>query len=285
MNSKQLESDRARCEGVLRYLESHEFPNVDPPIDAMSVEGDFTPSDRTVAIVGSRHAVPQSSEIARSLATIVAHAGGVVVSGGANGVDAAAHLGAVDARGRTWAVLGCGAPNLTPSGQKLTDKDRFTRILASGGCIVRPFPHDTPANRPLFLSRNRVTIALAKLVIVVQASMRSGTWSTATKAREMGREVWIVPGFGEAYAGSWDLIDSGAHVMRSARQLEAWLYNRPVFDGDAQRVLNVLGSRAKHPDEIAMETGLSTPAVTTALLTLALGDVVVEGSAGLFQRK
>jgi DNA processing protein len=251
----------------------------------MSVEGDFAPCDRVVAIVGSRHALPVSIEIARSLATTVAHAGGVVVSGGANGVDAAAHTGAVDARGRTWAVLGCGAPYFTPSGQKLKDKDRFARILNNGGCIIRPFPHETPANRPLFLSRNRVTIALAHLVIVVQAGARSGSWSTATKAREMGRETWIVPGFGEAYAGSFDLIAAGAHMMRSAKELERWFNKTSTFQGDAQLVLNVLGSRAKHPDEIAMETGLSTPAVATALLTLALGDVVVEGSAGMFQRK
>ena len=270
---------------MLRYLEPAEFPNVDPPLEAMSVEGDFSPCERVVAIVGSRNALAASTEIARSLATIVAHAGGVVVSGGANGVDAAAHTAAIDARGRTWAVLGCGEPYVTPTGQKLKDKERFTRILNSGGCLVRPFPHGTQASRPLFLSRNRVTIALAHLVIVVQAAARSGSWSTAVKAREMGRDTWIVPGFGEAFGGSWDLIDSGAHMMRSPQELESWFRKNRSFDGDAQLVLNVLGSRLKHTDEIAMETGLSTPAVATALLTLALGDVVVEGSAGMFQRK
>jgi DNA processing protein len=228
-----------------------------------------------------------SRDIARKLATIVAHAGGVVVSGGANGVDAEAHLGAIDACGRTWAVLGCGAPNVTPTGRKSEDPERFQRILANDGCIVRPFPHGTVASRPNFLSRNRVTIALAHLVIVVQAAARSGSSSTADRTREMNKKLWVVPGFGDGFAGSWELINEGAHMMRSPNELEQWIRgeDRPTFDGDAQIVLNTLGSKPKHPDEIAVETGLSTPAVTTALLTLALGDVVVEGSAGMFQRK
>jgi predicted Rossmann fold nucleotide-binding protein DprA/Smf involved in DNA uptake len=93
-----------------------------------------------------------------------------------------------------------------------------------------------------------------------------------------------VPGFGDAFTGSWQLIEKGARMLRSENELAA-RFQRPNFDGEAELVLNVLGSKPKHPDEIAVETGLSTPAVTTALLTLALGDVVVEGSAGMFQRK
>ena len=271
--------------GVYRYLERHEIPAAIPPIDMMSVEGEFSPSQLVVAIVGARAAGRTSIDIAYRFAQMVVRAGGVVVSGGANGVDAAAHLGAIDGGGRTWAVLGCGPPKLSPSDQDLDDKQRFTRILESGGCIIRPFPEHMVATRPSFLSRNRVTVALAQLVIVVQAGAKSGSINTATHARRMHRPVWVVPGYGEDFAGSRKLIARGEHEMRSDDELTDWLKGKPKFDGDAQLVLNVLGSRAKHPDEIAMETGLSTPAVTTALLTLALGDVVVEGSAGMFQRK
>jgi len=251
----------------------------------MSVEGNFSPTDLVVAIVGARAAGRTSIDIADRFASMVVRAGGVVVSGGANGVDAAAHGGAIDAGGRTWAVLGCGAPFYSPNGRDLDDPKRFTRILESGGCIIRPFPERTVATRPSYLSRNRVTVALAQLVIVVQAGERSGSINTAAHARRMKRPVWVVPGYGDDFAGSRALIARGAHEMRSDGELEDWLRGKPKFDGDAQRVLNVLGSRLKHTDEIAMETGLSTPAVATALLTLALGDVVVEGSAGMFQRK
>ncbi len=254
----------------------------------MSVEGDFTPAERVVAIVGARRALRGSLDIAYGLAKMVARNGGVVVSGGANGVDAAAHLGAIDGGGRTWAVLGCGAPMVTPTGDKLDDPERFTRILRSGGCIVRPFPENTAATPTNFLSRNRITVALADLVIVVQAKLKSGSWSTASKTREMKKELWVVPGFGEEFVASWELIRDGAHVMRSPIELERWLKRSPTSfegDADAELILKALGSHPKHPDQLAAETGLSTPAVTTALLTLALGDVVVEGSAGLFQRK
>lgn len=270
---------------VHRYLEPHELPVADPPIDVMSVEGAFAPTEPTVAIVGARAAGRTSVDIARRFAAMVVRAGGVVVSGGANGVDAAAHRGAIDAGGRTWAVLGCGAPFYSPVGRDLDDKKRFTRIVESGGCIVRPFPERFVATRPSFLSRNRVTVALSQLVIIVQAGSRSGSINTAAHAKRMNRPVWVVPGYGDDFAGSRQLIEAGSHEMRSDDELTDWLFKKPTFDEDSLRVLNVLGSRAKHPDEIAMETGLSTPAVATALLTLALGDVVVEGSAGMFQRK
>lgn len=258
---------------------------MDPPLDVMSVEGNFSPAENVVAIVGARRAGRTSMDIAYRFAGMVARAGGVVVSGGANGVDAAAHAGAIDACGRTWAVLGCGAPYVTPSGQRLDDPKRFSRILDSGGCLIRPFPERTVAKRANFLSRNRVTVALSRLVIVVQAGSKSGSLNTASHAKRMRRPVWVVPGYGDAFAGSRKLISGGQLEMRSDNDLMKWLYGKPEFDEETRRVLNVLGSRAKHPDEIAVETGLSTPAVTTALLTLALGDVVVEGSAGLFQRK
>lgn len=251
----------------------------------MSVEGDFRRARLHVAIIGARKALRPSIAIAERLAAKVVEANGVVVSGGANGIDAAAHRGAIEAGGRTWAVLGCGAPNLTPSGRRLSEPLRFERILASGGALVRPFPHDTPAVAARFLSRNRVTMALADVVVVIQAANPSGTMQAAGKAREMKKEIWVVPGMGAPFAGSWQLIQEGARPMRSEEEFAERLGNDSSFDGEVGQVFEALGQRAKHPDEIAAETGLSTSAVATALLTLALGDVVVEGSAGLFQRK
>ena len=250
----------------------------------MSVEGDFTPGKMHVAIIGARDASPTTVGNARRLARVVVEAGGIVISGGANGTDAAAHLGAIDAGGRTWAVLGCGAPNVTPT-SRTDDKERFPRILASGGALIRPFPHGTRATPPLFLSRNRVTVALSEIVVVVQAALESGTWSAAGHAMKMGKEIWVVPGLGEPFAGSWRLLDLGARLMRSEDDLARRLAAPTDLGGDSRIVYDALGRGARHPDEIASETGLSTAAVAAALLTLALGDVVVEGSAGLFQRK
>jgi DNA processing protein len=218
------------------------------------------------------------------LAALVVDAGGVVISGGANGTDAAAHRGAIEAGGRTWCVLGCGSDYVTPTGKDLDDPERFTRIVESGGAIIWPFAHDAVAAPQRFKSRNRVIMALAQIAIVVQADEESGSMNAATHAKRLGKELWVVPGVGKEFTGSWQLIERGERILRSEEELFGRLH-RTELEGDALKVLNALGSRAKHPDELAVETGLSTPAVTTALLTLALGDVVVEGSAGLYQRK
>ena len=256
------------------------------PPKPISVAGDFSPSTLCVAIVGSRDATPATIRHARRLAALVVDAGGVVVSGGANGADAAAHRGAIDVGGRTWCVLACGSDHVTPREEERDDPERFSRIVENGGAIVWPYPRNAVSAAQRFLTRNRVIMALSNVAIVVQAGAKSGSLNAASHARKLGKPLWVVPGIGKEFAGSWKLIETGARVMRSEEELvESFGRLAPVFDKEAERVLNSLGSRAKHPDEIAMETGLSTPAVATALLTLALGDVVVEGSAGMFQRK
>ena len=254
------------------------------PPKPISVAGDFSPAALCVAIVGARDATPATLRNARRLAKLVVNAGGVVISGGANGTDAAAHRGAIDAGGRTWCVLGCGSDFVTPRDDERDDPERFSRIVKNRGAIVWPYPARAAPASQRFLTRNKVIMALANVAIVVQAGVKSGSLNAASHAKKLGKALWVVPGIGKEFAGSWNLIESGARVMRSEEELIE-SFGRAPFDKEAQLVLNALGSRAKHPDEIAMETGLSTPAVTTALLTLALGDVVVEGSAGMFQRK
>jgi DNA processing protein len=246
----------------------------------LNVVGDLTPGTCHVAIVGARAANPDTIALAKRLAEIVVAAGGVVISGGADGADAAAHAGAIDAKGRTWAVLGCGAPNVSPAERP----ERFEAILASGGALIRPFAENVGPNGSCYKGRNRILVALADLVIIAQAGAKSGTKNAANHAHQLGKEVWVAPGVGDAFSYSWELIDRGARMLRHESELAERL-RRPKLDDQPQRVYDALIGGPKHPDEIAGETGLSTSAVATALLTLALGDVVVEGSAGLFQRK
>jgi DNA processing protein len=262
-----------------------------PP--SFSVEGDFVQASPRVAIVGSRAALDPVVAMVKRLAAAVATAGGVVVSGGAMGVDTAAHEGALEARGRTWAVLGCGAPLVTPS----HNKDLFARITQNGGAIVRPFPDGTGVHTSRFLSRNGVLVALSEIVLVAQAGLPSGTVNTARWAHKLRRPLWVAPGppwEGTRFAGSWHIVDrySTARLLRSEKDfVEKVLGVRdvsvppPNLDADELVVFEALGSDEKHPDELAAKTGLPAAAVSTALLTLALGDVVVEGSAGLFRRK
>jgi DNA processing protein len=266
-----------------RYLHPLEYPiqirALRKPPRALNVVGDITPAAHHVAIVGAREATSATIQLAKRLAAVVVEAGGVVVSGGADGTDAAAHEGAIEAKGRTWAVLGCGAPNVTP----VEERQRFVDILAAGGALIRPFPERTPPSGACFKSRNRVLVALAEIVVIAQAGDQSGTENAANHARRLGKELWVVPGVGDPFVYSWKLIDQGARMLRHESELAERLC-APQLDGNARTVYDVLRG-SKHPDEIALLTGLSTSAVTTALLTLALGDVVVEDSAGLFRRK
>jgi len=240
-----------------------------------------------VGIVGSRAAIPCVLALVRRLAAMVVRLDGVVVSGGAFGADRAAHVGALDARGRTWAILPCGAPHITNP----TDEHFFPNLLERGGTIIRPFADGVPIRPGGFQRRNGVLVALSQIVVVAQASAKSGSMNSAHQAFKRKREIWVVPGpTSPEFEGSWKVIDEmGGVMLRSEKAFERRLRElvtpRPALEGNELRVFEALGSSAKHPDEIALETGLATPAVTTALLTLALGDVVVEGSAGLFQRK
>ena len=268
-----------------RYLLPLEYP---APLRALktlprflNVAGDLTPGACHVAIVGAREATNDTIALAKRLAGIVVDAGGVVISGGANGTDAAAHAGAIEAKGRTWAVLGCGAPHVSPA----EHPERFESILAAGGALIRPFAENVGPNGSCYKGRNRILVALAEIVIIAQAGVKSGTENAANHARRLGKEVWVAPGVGDPFLYSWELIERrGARMLRHESELAARL-KQPKLDHEPQRVFDALSAGPRHPDEIAAETGLSTPAVAAALLTLALGDVVVEGSAGLFQRK
>jgi DNA processing protein len=177
------------------------------------------------------------------------------------------------------------------------NKDLFARIVANGGAIVRPFPDGTGVHTSRFLNRNGVLVALSGIVVIAQAGLPSGTVNTARWAHKLGRPLWVAPGppwEGAKFAGSWHIVDAyaTARLLRSEKDFVEKVLGLaeahtppPNLTPDELAVFEALESGAKHPDELAVTTGLSVAAVSSARLTLALGDVVVEGSAGLFQRK
>ena len=146
-------------------------------------------SERLVAIVGARAATGGGCARARALAAGLAGHGFAVVSGGAFGIDAAAHQGALDVGAATFAVLGCGTDVVYPD----RHADLFTRVIRSGG-LLSEYPPGTQPRRGQFPARNRIIAALAEAVIVAEAAMRSGALITAKLARELGRMLLAVPG-------------------------------------------------------------------------------------------
>ena len=185
---------------------------VDPP-GILFVRGAIEPCDGlAVAIVGARHATAYGRRIAWQLAGGLARAGYTVVSGLARGIDAAAHRGALDAGGRTLAVLGNGVLDVYPP----EHADLATEVASRGAVLGEALPLAQPSPG-CFPQRNRVISGLSLGTVVVEASSRSGALITARIAGEQGREVFAVPGpiDSRMSRGCHDLLRDGARLVHS----------------------------------------------------------------------
>lgn len=142
-----------------------------------------------VAIVGSRHPLPEAESYARALARDLAKAGATIVSGGAVGIDRAAHEGALDAGGATWVVLPCGADFEFPP----ENADLFARVRGDDrSALVFPFADEVPVDKRTPHARNGVLVALADAVVVVQAHLKSGSRNAMSWALSLERPLWAV---------------------------------------------------------------------------------------------
>lgn len=188
------------------------------------VRGVMSPLSPAVAIVGARRASDHGRRLARRIAFELARAGVLVVSGGALGIDSAAHEGALDGGGRTIVVLP------TPLGAPAPRENLrlFARVLARGGAWVTEQEH--PVGRWAFCKRNRLIAALGELTLVIEAGARSGTRHTAEAALALGRPVAAVPwGVGDPRGeGCVALLRRGARVVTSAADVLALLDPAPV---------------------------------------------------------
>lgn len=246
---------------------------------------------RSVALVGARAATPYGEHVTSVLGSGLADAGRVVVSGGAYGIDAAAHRGALAADGETVAVLAGGLDRLYPTGNA-----RLLTAVAEAGLLISEVPLGWSPTRTRFLQRNRVIAALGTATVVVEAAWRSGALSTAGHAAGLLRPVGAVPGAvtSAASAGCHRLLRSGAAVCVTdvAEVLElagplsvqarppAWS-RRSV---EELRVLDALPVRAGlAPAELTRRAGLTLPEVLGALGTLELSGLVSQ-DAGRWRR-
>ncbi len=270
-----------------------------PDTPAITVTDGFTDdARRRVAVVGSREALPGSLVFARALAGDLARAGVVVVSGGAIGVDRAAHEGALDAGGATWLVAPHGKDHVSPK----QNEDLFARVAASpGSAVVYPFRDDVGCDKLTPRARNGVLVALADEIVVVQAKLKSGSRNAASWARSLGRPVWVLPGpEGVWFAGSAAELARGARPLQASPELFRGPESAPsdkIKEGPSEHVpdpswsdreklvFSLLSDTPKHIDDVASRAASGVGVVVTALLTLSLKNVVVEGPDGFFRRK
>jgi DNA processing protein len=166
-----------------------------------------------VAIVGARNATSYGLDVSRALGRGVSAAGVPVVSGMALGVDAAAHLGALESAGPPVAVLAAAAERPYPARHRSLHQE-----IARRGCVVSELPPGSSAYRWCFVARNRIVAALAEVTVIVEAARRSGSLTTADFAADIGRTVAAVPGrvTNRTAVGTNGLLQAGAALVRNA---------------------------------------------------------------------
>jgi DNA processing protein len=258
----------------------------DPP-PLLYITGTFTEQDElAMAIVGARRATAAGRAMTEELSHDLAGAGMTVVSGLARGVDAAAHQGALAAKGRTIAVLGCGIDRTYPP-----EHERLRRQIEEQGAILSEAPMGAPPHSHHFPRRNRIISGLSLGVIVTEAAISSGSLITARLAAEQGREVFAVPGFvkSETSRGTNALLKEGAALIERAQdvidailpQLEQALRLRlqphqkknergGQLGKEEQLVYDVLSYAPLIVDDVIVTTGLSVSTVMASLLSLEL---------------
>lgn len=254
----------------------------DPP-PVLYVRGTLVKEDAwAVAVVGTRRISTYGREVTRGLVQVLARSGVTVVSGLARGIDAEAHRAALEAGGRTIAVLGCGVDRIYPPEHR-----KLAEEIIACGALVSDYPMGTPPEGMNFPPRNRIISGLSLGVLVIEAGERSGALITADYAAEQGRDVFAVPGsiLARSSAGTNRLIQEGAKVVLNpadileelnltmvAEQTEA----RRVFPADETeaRLLAHLSTEPTHVDELQQQVGLPVAQVTSALALMELKGMV-----------
>jgi DNA processing protein len=258
-------------------------------------------NDPQLAIVGSRNPTPTGRDTAFDFAEALAARGLAITSGLAEGIDSAAHRGALTAQGVTLAVLGNGIDSIYPrSNQSLSEEIRCR------GALVSEFPLGTPPRRGNFPQRNRIIAALSLGTLVVEAALRSGSLLTARLAGVQNRELFAVPGsiHNPLSRGCHELIRQGAKLTETAADILSELnfsafFERarsvsggpdpaaefaPGMDKEHKILLDALGFDPADLDMLVVRTGFKAEAVSSMMLILELEGHVQAAPGGRYSR-
>ena len=305
----------------LRWLENHQahcLPFVDPkypeplreihsPPSLLYVQGKLLRDEPCIAIVGSRGASDHGKRLAGRLAEDLARAGFTIVSGLAHGIDGAAHKGALRARGRTIAVMGCGLQTIYP--REHTD---LSRQVIKSGALITELPLATSPQRNNFVPRNRIIAGLSWATVVVEAAMQSGALSTARFAQEENREVFAIPGRPNdpVSEGANSLIkEQGAQLVTDASDILEALKERMDIrdkmvasatepslsrtpdrtishdlDGQEALVYDKLGSEPLHIDDLSRSVEIEVGRLSSILGLLELRGLIERQAGARFRR-
>ena len=258
-------------------------------------KGNLLPADDlAMAVVGSRYPTVYGKQVTEKLVTELVVSGLAIVSGLARGIDSIAHRAALDAGGRTIAVLGSGVDLIyPPENKKLADE------VVKNGALVSEFPLGFPSVPSNFPARNRIISGLSLGVLVTEAAVDSGSLITAGQAAEQGREVFAVPGpiTSKMSEGANNLIKEGVHpttnasdilqildIERKKMQVETRdqkLETRNIAK-EERKVLDLLDGQAKHIDVIVRESGLAIDKLSATLSIMELRGLVKNFGSGMW---
>ena len=309
IESLKSKVDHAEVEKQLRLLEKsgarminileEEYPPAlkriyDPP-PCLFVKGKLTEKDaNAVAIVGSRICTSYGRQITEQLARGLSQVGLTIVSGMARGIDSIAHRSAMQAGGRTIAVLGCGLDVIYPP-----ENESLYHEIAASGAVISEFSFGLKPDKFNFPARNRIISGLSKGVVVVEAGRASGALLTAQHALDQNREVFAVPGNinSSTSAGTNELIKQGAIPVTSTADILLALGLDPTrkptserkekvnLPEDEERIYQMLSNQPQQVDILSQNVSRPVAEVLSVLLNLEMAGLVRQLPGKLFLRE
>jgi DNA processing protein len=275
LNVQVITWDSPEYPDLLRQIHNH------PAV--LFVRGQLIPEDEwAVAMVGTRKATVYGREVARRLASDLVHNGITVVSGLARGIDGASHRAALEAGGRTIAVLGSGIDVIYPS-----DHRELANQIINNGALISEFPLGTKPEAPNFPARNRIISGLSLGTVVVEAGWPSGAFITAELALDQNREVFAVPGsiLSPASEGCNRLLQEGAAVVTDVRDILETLRLSHVSEKQSAREIlpenaneaelwHNLSAEPRHLDDLARSTSMPVELVSSTLVMMELKGMI-----------
>ena len=283
---ERMEKENVKIVGIEDRLYPKLLKEIYDPPQGLYFRGELAEDDEfSIAVVGTRKFTAYGKRAAEEITSGLARNNLTIVSGLALGIDAIAHLAALNANGRTIAVLGSGLDkqNIYPSSNRyIADK-----IIAAGGALVSEFPLGTPPLRHHFPQRNRIISGISRGILVIEAGQKSGSLITAKFALEQNREVFAVPGsiFSPLSAGANELIKQGAHPVAGAEEIiEAldlaraadFIGNKKIMPESREEeiIISNLKDEPLHINDLIRLTNLDTSKINATLIIMEMKGMV-----------